>query len=266
MTTVSQIIIYPIKSMEGISLKEWKLDRFGLALDRRWMLVDAHGDFITQRQTPELCLFTVSIVSNGIRIQHKQDAQFRVVVPFEPVETDTMKVKVWGDEVEAQLVSKQVDVALGNCLGRQVHLVKMPETALRQVDTRYANNGTGTAFTDGFPLLMIGEASLDHLNSKLKTPVPMRRFRPNLVMRGGLPHQEDHIGKFTIGELEFEGVKPCSRCVVTTIDDATGQKSAEPLTTLATYRKDGDKIMFGMNVIHQNHEGVIKVGEPIRFL
>lgn len=266
MLTLSHIYIYPIKSMGGISLKKCTLDRFGLKFDRRWMVVDSNGDFLTQRQRATMCLFNVNLHSNGLLITHKEKSDLSIKVPFEPVSDKCIRVKVWNDECDANIVDEAIDKQLSAIFDQPVHLVKMPDEELRQVDTRYTPHGTTTAFTDGFPLLLIGQASLDLLNSKLEKAVTMQRFRPNIVFVGGEAHSEDRKGKFKIGEVLFEGVKLCARCVVTTIHPNTGKKDSEPLKTLAKYRTMENKVVFGMNVYHHSYGDVINVGDTVSYL
>jgi len=257
---VSMLYIYPIKSLGAISLQQSKIDRFGLEYDRRWMLVDEEGQFVTQRRHSELCFFDVSTFEDGFRITNRKHAQFELELPLNKVSGQEKQVTVWSDTVSAELVDPQIDELFSQVLGQAVSLVKMPADGKRQVDRRYAPTGTVTAFSDGFPLLMIGQSSLDHLNSKLQLPIDMLRFRPNIVFVGGEPHQEDMFQTFQIGETRFKAVKPCSRCVVTTIDPESALRSPEPLRTLSKYRLQEGKVMFGMNVLALS-QGGIQVGD-----
>jgi uncharacterized protein YcbX len=144
-------------------------------------------------------------------------------------------------------------------------LVYMPEDAQRKVDPNYAHGEEITSFSDGFPLLLIGQASLDDLNSRLSQPITMERFRPNIVFTGGIPYQEDEMATFDIAGIRFYGVKPCARCVITTIDILTGEKGKEPLKTLSKYRQRDNKLYFGQNCLHQSG-GQIAVGDVIRLI
>lgn len=265
MMHLSHIYIYPIKSLEGIAIQHSNLDCFGLENDRRWMLVDDNGLFVTQRKNASLCHFKVKMDATRLTVTHQKNKDFKVVIPIESSSTLKMNVQVWDDQCEAQIIAPEIDNAFSQVLGESVHLVKMPLETKRQVNTQYAELGTVTAFSDGFPLLIIGQASLDHLNSKLDEPLTMQRFRPNLVFEGGEPHLEDQKRKFSIGSAVFKGVKPCSRCVITTINPSTAQKGVEPLRTLSTYRLQDGKVMFGMNVIHQPNT-TIKVGDEIKWI
>ncbi|MBI9063146.1 MAG: MOSC domain-containing protein [Marinilabiliaceae bacterium] len=259
---LSQLYIYPIKSLGAISLQQSKIDRFGLQHDRRWMLVDEQGQFVTQRRHSELCFFDVSAYEDGFRITNRKHTQFGLELPLAKVSGQKKLVTVWNDTINAELVDPEIDELFSQVLGQSVSLVKMPVDGNRQVDPRYAPQGTVTAFSDGFPLLLIGQSSLDHLNAKLQLPIDMLRFRPNLVFTGGEPHFEDTLKTFQIGPAAFQAVKPCSRCVVTTIDPESALRSPEPLRTLSKYRLQDGKVMFGMNVLALS-EGFLQVGDSL---
>jgi hypothetical protein len=141
----------------------------------------------------------------------------------------------------------------------------MPDSSRRQVDEKYALQNDITSFSDGYPVLLIGQASLDDLNGRLDQPVPMNRFRPNIVFSGGTPYQEDGMKHFKVDGLDFFGVKPCGRCVMTTINQDTGSVGQEPLKTLSLYRTANNKVNFGQNVLHTGF-GRIKVGDEIRII
>lgn len=179
------------------------------------------------------------------------------------------KVRVWQDDCEAVLVSAEADHWFSKALGTPCHLVYMPETSQRPVDPKYAKAEETVSFADGYPYLMIGQASLDDLNDRLSEPIDMIRFRPNLVFSGGTPFMEDEWENFSIGAARFRGTKPCARCQIPTIDLTTGKTSKEPTKTLATFRKQDNKILFGLNACWEldNGEGgrSIKIGDPILF-
>jgi len=259
---VSKLYIFPIKSFGAISLQHSKIDRFGMEHDRRWMLVDEDGQFVTQRHHSELCFFDVSSYEDGFRISNRKHAQFELELPLNKVSGQKTLVTVWNDTINVELVDPKIDELFSQVLGQSVSLVKMPVDGNRQVDPRYAPQGTVTAFSDGFPLLLIGQSSLDNLNSKLQLPIDMLRFRPNIVFTGGEPHQEDMFQTFQISETRFRAVKPCSRCVVTTIDSESALRSPESLRTLSKYRLQDGKVMFGMNVLALS-DGAIQVGDPL---
>ena len=262
---LSQINIYPIKSLGGISLQQAEVEEKGLKYDRRWMLVDTHGTFITQRKHFELALLQVSIKDGQITVFHKQNPDHRISFLLNEYTGLTIPVDIWDDESNGLEVSKLVSEWFSEFMKMNVRLVRMPEQEKRFVDPRYARAREVVSFADGYPILLIGQASLDGLNERLESPVPMDRFRPNLVFAGGMPHAEDQFGPFQIGEVQFTAVKPCARCVLTTIDQQTGVKGVEPLKTLASYRILNGKVMFGQNLLHEGL-GTLHVGDQIKFV
>lgn len=264
MYTLSEIWIYPIKSLGGIRLNEATVEERGLRYDRRWMVVDEEGRFLTQRTVHAMALMEVAPAPDGFLVTHRSFPEDRLTVPFEPVDKELVTVRVWDDTVEASTVSKAADQQLSRWLGREVKLVMMPEWSARRVDPDYAQQGETVSFADGYPLLVIGQASLDDLNSRLESPLSMRRFRPNLVVLHSPPYAEDSWTNIRIGSATFRGVKPCARCVLTTLDPDTGTPGPEPLRTLATYRKRNNKIYFGMNLLAR--AGHLAVGDQIELL
>ncbi len=198
---------------------------------------------------------------NGFLVRHRSFPTEELLIPFEPESDTVLLAQVWDDEVEAVAVSEKADRLLSKWLNREVKLVMMPDWASRPVDPNYTQNGENVSFADGYPVLLIGQASLDDLNARLQVPVSMIRFRPNLVVRGADAYAEDSWKDITIGSTNFKGVKPCGRCVLTTIDPSTGQAGTEPLKTLATYRKQNNKVLFGMNLLAQ--PGRISAGESV---
>ncbi|GAB2777583.1 MOSC domain-containing protein [Rhabdobacter roseus] len=251
MYTLSEIWIYPVKSLGGIRLPEATVQQRGLQHDRRWMIVDENGRFITQRKVHEMALLDVGLDADGLRLWHRHAPEDVLQVPFEPSTPTPLRVTIWDDEVPAVAVSPEADRWLSDKLGRAVRLVLMPESTRRLVDPRYAQAQEVVSFADGYPCLLISQASLDDLNARLPEPLSMKRFRPNLVVTGTLPYAEDQWRTFTVGEVLFQGVKPCARCVLTTIDPDTAATGPEPLRTLATYRKQQNKILFGQNLLPQ---------------
>jgi uncharacterized protein YcbX len=262
MLTVSELYIYPIKSLGGIALNSATLTDRGFEHDRRWMLVDDNNQFITQREVNAMALLKPQLTDQGLLIQNSRVAGEELLVPFEPTITDTTMVTVWSNHCRAQRVSAEADAWFSKQLGISCKLMYMPDTTNRFVDGRYAHNKEITSFSDAFPLLLIGQASLDDLNSRLATPLPMNRFRPNVVFTGGTAFEEDTMKQFEINGITFFGVKPCARCVITTIDQQTGAKAKEPLTTLSTYRIKKNKILFGQNLLYKG-SGKITVGDTI---
>lgn len=261
---LSGIYIYPIKSLGGISLQKAKLEPRGLQYDRRWLLIDEEGIFITQRKHFSLAMLQVEIKDQTLKVFHKQDPlqtiSFRVNEHLE----EKIEVKIWDDYTVAYEVSPNISQWFSSYLNMKVKLVVMPDDEQRLVDPRYANQGEIVSFADAYPCLIIGQSSLDQLNTKLAEPVLMDRFRPNFVFTGGEPHLEDNFKSFHIGESLFSAVKLCARCVLTTVDQQTGAKGQEPLRTLASYRTINKKVMFGQNLLHRG-TGTITIGDLLNF-
>lgn len=262
MLTVSELYIYPVKSLGGIALNTATLTDRGFEHDRRWMLVDDHNQQLTQREVHTMALLKVQVIEQGLLIQNSNAPGAELLVPFQPATSETMMVSVWSNHCRAQRVSDAADAWFSKQLGLSCKLVYMPDATHRYVDGRYAHNKEVTSFSDGYPLLLIGQASLDDLNSRLAAPLPMNRFRPNIVFNGGTPYLEDSMKHFEISGITFSGVKPCSRCVMTTINQQTGEKAKEPLKTLSTYRMKNKKIYFGQNLLYAG-TGVITIGDVI---
>lgn len=261
MVTLSGLHVYPIKSCAGIAVREWEVDLFGLRYDRRWMVVTPMGEFLTQREFPSLALVRVTIAAPHLRVTAPGAGE--LVTPLAPMGGRPIATRVWDDPVRAVAPDHQADAWFSDYLGFEVVLAYMPDHVVREVDRDYAPEGGQTGFADGFPFLLIGESSLADLNSRLATPLPMNRFRPNLVVSGSAPFAEDQWRRIRIGEIPMEVVKPCARCVVTTTDQATGKRAGdEPLRTLATFRRQGNGVMFGQNVVHYA-SGRLVVGDGV---
>jgi hypothetical protein len=263
---VTELNIYPVKSTRRIALSESEVLPRGLPWDRRWMLVDASGKFITGRQHPRLATVQTEIGDNVLHIHAA--GHDSLSLPLVPRERRVVEVTVWKDSVGALLAGSEADAWFSGFLGLDCRLVQMTDDISRGVNPDYGRAGDQVSFADGFPLLVISEASLTDLNSRLDQPVEMRRFRPNLVIDGDLPYAEDDWRRIRVGEVEFEGVKNCSRCVFTTIDPDTGEKSPdmEPLRTLSSYRRRPEGgVYFGQNLIPRG-AGVIRVGDSVTVL
>ncbi|TLU98966.1 MOSC domain-containing protein [Dyadobacter luticola] len=259
---LSEIWIYPVKSLGGIRLSEAQTEERGLQYDRRWMIIDENDKFITQRIYSKMALIDVALEESHLKISNRLEPGNDVLVPFEPVTRNPVTVTIWDDLVEAVTVCDEADAWLSKELGQNLRLVVMPKSTRRQVDTKYAKNDEYVSFADGYPYLVISQASLDDLNAKLPEPITMTRFRPNFVITGTEPFEEDQWKKISIGNLDFEILKPCARCILTTVNPQTAEKSPEPLKTLATYRKVNNKILFGQNVVAKGF-GVVKVGDVV---
>jgi len=257
---LSQIWIYPVKSLGGISLQTARVMPKGLQYDRRWMLIDDEGQFMTQRVHPEMALFKLTIGDEHIVIDYGQHSIGLSIESPEP--GATISAQIWDDTVSVTEVSPAHSEWFSDLLKIKCRLVSFPEHNARAVDPKYAVNDEHVSLADAYPFLIIGQSSLDDLNRKLPQPITMRRFRPNFVFTGGEPHEEDGWRNFTIGSTRFVGVKRCARCAVPTIDPDTAEKGIEPTRTLATYRKRDNKIYFGQNLVAVDHTQV-KVGDLI---
>jgi uncharacterized protein YcbX len=224
------------------------------------MLVDDGGQFMTQRSTSEMALLTTELTPGGIRVYHKISGS-EISIPFE-ASGSKMMVQVWSNRCKAIIVDERVNQFFSDVLSRSCRLVYMPSSTNRRVDGRYAIDKEIISFTDGYPFLLIGQSSLDDLNSRLEDKLPINRFRPSIVFTGGEAYEEDTMARFSINNIDFFGVKLCARCIVTTINQDNAIKSKEPLSTLSAYRKVNNKIYFGQNLLHKG-EGVLSVGDLI---
>lgn len=268
---ISEINIYPIKSLGGISLNEAVVEEKGLKYDRRWMLVDDNGRFFTQREFPQMATLKVSLESNDLKISNGNDS---LLIPFsENEDGEEIEVVVWNSKLTARTAKNDINEWFSDALQTNCRLVQMNKNSKRPVNPNYAvhTDQDTVSFADGYPFLLIGESSLDDLNSRLENPLPMNRFRPNFVVKGADPFAEDNWKKIKIGNEIFYIVKPCERCVMTTVNQDKGvSEGKEPLKTLATYRlvkKDGEsKILFGQNLIAEKAGETIKIGDKVEIL
>jgi uncharacterized protein YcbX len=261
MLQVSELYIYPIKSLGGIAVSSAEVTDKGFKYDRRWLLIDENNRFLSQRELPAMALLKVIIATNGLLITHSLTSH-NILIPFAPQTNEHCTVAVWDDTCTAIYVSDTADKWFTEKLGVKCRLVYMPDDYKRQVDEKYAPEGFVTSFSDAYPFLIIGQASLDDLNSRLTDKLPINRFRPNIVFTGGKPFEEDVIDHFIINNINFYGVKLSARCILTTIDQVTIAKTKEPLKTLAKYRRRGNDVFFGQNLIHTG-SGFISVGDEI---
>jgi hypothetical protein len=260
---LSQINIFPIKSLGGIELREGKVQVSGFQYDRNWMLVDLKGNFLSQRKHPEMAMLQVEIQDNMLLVYHKSKPRDRIEIPFSAKSGINMETTIWDDSLIALHIGEEVDRWFSAQLKINCRLVKLDPDHKRFIDKTYQVNDEFVSFADSMPFLIIGQASLDDLNNRLAEPLPMARFRPNLVFSGAAPFAEDNWSHIQIGQVTFKITKPCARCVMTTINQETGTKSKEPLKTLSQFRKVDGKILFGQNLIALN-EGIISVGDTIR--
>ena len=257
---LQDIFIYPIKSLGGIRLEESVLKECGLEFDRQWMLVDEQGFFLSQRKFPKMALLQVDMNEEGLFVWDKRNPETNIQIPLISNKEEIKAVSIWDDQVDARFYSNEVGKWFSDFLGISCNLVSM--FSERKIDPYYAANNESVSFSDGMPYLMIGQNSLEDLNSRLFSSVPMNRFRPNFVFAGGEPFVEDQWDKVQIGEAVFRITKPCGRCVVTTINQNTAEKGKEPLLTLSTFRTMDNLVLFGQNMMLE--KGVkIKVGDEV---
>ena len=260
---ISKINVYPIKSLGAVSIGNAVVADKGLQLDRRRMLVDERNHFLTQLENAELARFNIALDEQSLIISFEND---ELRVPFEVDADETANVKIWGSRVKAKIYSPEINRWFSERLQINCRLALMPEDGRRIVAPFYAVRKfkDTVSFADAYPYLLIGEKSLDDLNEKLEKPVPMNRFRPNFVIAGSEPFAEDSWKQIKIGSTIFRVVKPCARCVMTTIDQEKGARDgAEPLKTLAGYRNKNGKVLFGQNLIAENTGETIKIGDRV---
>lgn len=260
---VSGLYIYPIKSLQGIALQEVEVLEKGFRYDRRWMLVNEQNGHITQRTHPHLSQIGISLTEESIVASHSNMSDLKIPVTLESGKP--IRVTVWSDSVEAIEAPQPISDWFSKIADESCKLVFMPENASRPVNPEHSVNSENVSFADGYPYLIIGQSSLDDLNSRMEVELPMNRFRPNIVVEGSEPYEEDHWNDIQIGEVKFHVMHPCKRCVFTTIDQETGMKAAEPLKTLATYRREGKDVIFGVNTLALE-TGKINVGDEISLI
>ncbi|MGD0958202.1 MAG: MOSC N-terminal beta barrel domain-containing protein [Methylomonas sp.] len=260
MPVLSQIHVFPVKSLAGFSAPEWPLEKNGLRYDRQWMLVDAAGQFLSQRRLPAMALIKTRIENESLLISAAGQADLRVALRSSGGED--APVQIWKDQCAAKRVDAAADAWFSRVLGFACRLVYMPDETVRGVDPNYAGPGDRTAFSDGFPLLLVSEASLRALNAAMSLNMDMIRFRPNLVVADCASYAEDAWRRIRINGIGFRLPKPCSRCSIPTIDPETAVSGKEPLTTLARLRQWQNKVYFGQNVLHDGL-GQLKVGSVV---
>ncbi|MFH8974656.1 MOSC domain-containing protein [Streptomyces sp. NPDC017890] len=269
---LQSIHVHPVKATRSLPLREAVVEPWGLAGDRRWMLIDDGGRVVTQRQQPRLALAAAELMpGGGVRLSAPGREPLTVPVPHGP---GTVVVQIFRDKVEALPAADEAAHAWCSAfLGVDVRLVYLDDPATRRpVDPRYALPGETVSFADGFPLLLTTTASLDALNSLIaegehpdEGPLPMNRFRPNVVVSGTGPWAEDGWSRIIVGEVAFRVVKPCGRCVVTTTDQGTAGRGREPLHSLGRHRRVDGKLVFGQNLVPAGR-GTVRVGDPVRIV
>jgi uncharacterized protein YcbX len=262
--TLSTIHVYPVKSCAPLSPTQALVEPRGLAGDRRWMVTDESGAFLTARKFPQLTLIHAVPDRDGLLLDAPDMPSLRLACPAPAPRIETT---VWRSVVQALPASADADAWISDYLDLPARFVHMDADCTRPVSLEYGLPGDEVSFADGYPLLLISQAALDALNARLARPVPMLRFRPSIVVAGTTPHAEDEWKRIRVGEVEFDVVKPCTRCVFTTVDFEQGafDPSGEPLRTLTTYRRTPMGVTFGQNLIPRG-SGTLRLGDPVEVL
>ena len=287
MLRVTALYVYPVKSCRGLAVESALVDARGFAGDRRYMVVDAQGQFLTQRVHPRMALIETALTAENLTLSYPSRGSVSVSLsgfrspvsgidsPVSALRSPVYSVSVWKDSVTADDCGEAPAQWLGDFLGLSCRLVRAGLAYSRPIPRRKIPAGLQgpdgspheVSFADAFPFLVIAEESLADLNARLDAPVPMDRFRPNLVVAGGAPYAEDTWSRFRIGEVVFHGATRCGRCVVTTTDQLPADRAQEPLRTLASYRRDAEgAMMFGRNLIHETKTGRVSVGDAVELL
>lgn len=254
---IASLHVYPVKSCRGIDVRDAKVTATGLEWDRRWMIVDSKDRFITQRTHPRLTAVTASIFGGQLRLATDGQPQLAIDLHHDG---PRRKVEVWKDSCVGVDAGQEASDWLLALMGEPLRLVRIDESVPRLANPEYAGpDPHSITFTDGYPILLISRASLEELNRKLPAPLPMNRFRPSIVIEGVPAHAEDALTTFRFGRVAIRGVKPCTRCVITTIDQKSGMRDAgqQPLKTLKTYRWDRKLkgVTFGQNCVVEGGVG-----------
>lgn len=268
---VSAIYLFPVKSLGGIAVTEAQVDPLGFEGDRRFLVIDAAGTFMTQRSHPQMALIRTGLAGDLLTLSHARAGTISVPRRVPPGSGVLRTVAVWKSEgLQAEDCGDAVADWLAEALGERCRMVRIGDQFHRPVLKPTAQPGDLTSFSDAFPFMTISEASLSDLNARLTdtnaTPVAMNRFRPNIVIAGAAAYEEDEWPRVRIGEVVFRSGGPCARCIMTTVDQETGIGGKEPLRLLATYRRDANdrtRINFGQNLLHETKTGRIRVGDPV---
>lgn len=260
--TVKELWIYPIKSIGGMRVDSAMALKEGFQFDRRWMLVDENGQFVTQREHHNLSTYTSTIEDSKLIISHNGDS---IDAPLEKTTPDPVRVQVWSSKLKAEEVNPDISNWFSDKLSMNVRLVKMTKISQRPRRLFVPPYKTTLSFADGYPYLILGEESMNELNSKLDQPVLADRFRANIIVSSRIAHEEDEWKVVNAGNAKLQVIKPCARCVMITVNQQTGVTGNEPLKTLSGYRQKRNKIYFGANAIC-SQDGVISVGDRLEMI
>ncbi len=276
---ISEINIYPVKSLGKINQSESKIEKRGLQFDRRFMLVDENGVFLTQREFPQMAKIAVKFEENDLEASAEEFEN--LTFPSKIFDGEKIDVQVWQSVCSAITADENINKWFGEVLKLNCRLVFMPDETEREINKMFNRNSDIVSFADGYPILLIGENSLENLNEKLETKLPMNRFRPNIVIENSQAFAEDNWKRVKIGETVFRSTKPCARCVVTTINQESGEIAGkEPLKTLAKFRTakdvfpdsyeafglDKNAVLFGQNLVAEDYGETLKIGDKLEVL
>jgi len=260
---LSEIWLYPIKSASGISVSEAPVDLSGPTQDRRWMLIDDDGVFLSQRKLPRMALLRPRFQGRHLIVE--APGMTTLWVRGCAGDDDRVPARIWHDELLLPHPDPAYDTWFSRFLGQSCRLVHLPANIVRPVEPPYDASPWQVSLADAYPLLLIGQPSLDFLNSQSPTPIQIQRFRPNLVVTGAIPHEEDRWRRIRIGRVELAIVKPCARCSIPLVDPSTSERGIEPLRTLARYRRQPRKVTFGQNALVLE-PGLLRAGDPVEVL
>lgn len=258
---VKEIYIYPIKSLAGISCKYAFAQEMGFENDRRWMLIDADNQMITQREHPIMSQFYPQIADGKLSLVFQEQQHEFSIDEYIDAKIETT---VWDDKTEVFEVSKNTSKWFSDCLGFECKLVKINNLGDRRHESSKLKETFNVSLADGYPYLLVGTESMDVLNDKLEQKITVKRFRPNIVINTENAHEEDDFTTFKIGEVEFKNIKICERCIMVNNDPEKGIVKKEPLKTLSKYRRVGNAVFFGTNIVSLN-SGIISVGDEVVF-
>jgi len=261
--TLSALWSYPIKSCGGVPHYRISLERTGLKNDRRWMLVDPSGGFLSQRTHPEMARIRIGEHPDALDVSCTGHPP--LTIPLEPDNGSPQRVRIWEDSIEASVYPEKINAWFSAVLNTHCRLVHLSDSDARPVNAKYGVPADRVGFADAYPILLTTEASLADLNARLAQPVGMERFRPNIVIAGTAAFAEDRWSSIRIGSTTFRVVKPCTRCSIPSVDQQTGAVGQEPMRTLATFRAIGNRVLFGQNLIHDS-AGMLETGVVVEVL
>lgn len=254
---IRSLHIYPVKGLRGISVPQVYLEERGLQYDRRWLLVDDDGQFLSQRNYPQMAKFITSLENDILRIEYNSDS-----IAINTFTDEIKNVNIWGVDTWGYVVDPEVSAWFSQHLETGCHLIHMGEETIRMKAIDHARQQSMVSYADGYPLLLLGTASVVLLNENCNVEIPANRFRPNMIIETNKPHEEDHWQEIQFPNASVEVIKPCARCQVINVDQMSAEKYKEPLRTLLSYRRDGNKVNFGANAICLV-PGTISVGDII---